>query len=83
MLKNNISRYLSYGVFQTLKINSFENEFFYESLAKIDFQYYICELIKEKKDEIQVFYINSQYKTTKMIILMTNCNYLTKKNLIL
>lgn len=73
--ERNIDYYLKNGIFQNLKIEKSDLHYLYEILEKNEFSFYICDAIKEQRDELKLFLTpsNTRYKTSKRILILTNC----------
>lgn len=73
----NLEYYLKNGIFQTLNIEKTDSFYLFEILENIKFHFYVCESILEAKDELKLFLTsNTHYKTSKRILLLTNCKIL-------
>ena len=66
--------YLKNGIFEPLTIENSESGHLFEILEKVNFHYFVCESIREQRDEVKLFLTASNhYKTSKKILLLTAC----------
>ena len=73
--QKNMEYYLKNGILQSYIIEKSESNFLFEMLEKLKFDYYVCESIKEQKDELKLFITsNTQYTTSTRILVLTTCN---------
>ena len=66
--------YLKNGIFEPLIIENSESGHLFEILEKVNFNYFVCESIREQRDEVKLFLTASNhYKTSKKILLLSAC----------
>lgn len=69
-----IEYYLKNGIFEPLIIENSESGLLFEILEKVNFHYFVCESIREQRDEVKLFLTASNhYKTSKKILLLSAC----------
>lgn len=75
--EKNLEYYSKNGIFKSLPIEKSDSFYLYEILENTEFSFYICESIKEQKDELKLFLTTSSthYKTSKRILLLNTCRF--------